>query len=137
MTRELAQKAQSVRPKRTPLGQRNRLSVKDQDPNYVYRIVNTTDSSGADRIDAFKEAGYELVENPGTVGDKRVDQSTGLGKAPEISVGQGKKAVVMRIPREWYVEDQQAKQLNVDSVEETMYEKAKNKADYGSLQITK
>lgn len=134
MTRELAQKAQSVRPKRTPLGQRNRLSVKDQDPNYVYRIVNTTDSSGADRIESFKEAGYEVVEKPGTVGDKRVDVSSGLGNSPEISVGQGKKAVVMRIPREWYAEDQHAKQATVDSAEETMYEKAKNNADYGSLQ---
>ena len=133
MTRELTQKAQSVRTKRTPLNVRNRLSVKDKDPNYVYRIVNTSDSHGGDRIQDFIEHGYEVVENT-KVGDKRVDSSAGLGSAPDFSVGQGKKAMVMRIKKEWFEEDQAAKLAQVDAGEETMRQDAKNRADYGSLQ---
>lgn len=129
MTRELATKSPSGRVKRTPIGQRNRLTVKDKDPNYFYRIVNTTDGNGIDRIEEFKEAGYEVVDN--TVGDKRVDNSTGIGKNPEFSVGGGVKAVVMRIPREYYEEDQSAKMAAIRAQEETMYQDAK--ADYGYI----
>ena len=74
MTRELTQKGTSVRTKRTPLNVRNRLSVRDKDPNYVYRIVNLTDAHGGDRLQDFIEQGYEIDPvNNGKVGDKRVD----------------------------------------------------------------
>lgn len=129
MTRELTPKSPSGRVKRTPLGQRNRLTVKDKDPNYFYRIVNTTDGQGTDRVNEFLEAGYEVVDNK--VGDKRVDTSAGLGKNPEFSVGQGVKAVVMRIPREYYEEDQAAKLAHVKAQEDTMRQDAK--ADYGTI----
>ena len=134
MTRELTTKSPSGRAKRTPLNVRNRLSVKDKDPNFHYRIVNTTDHNGADRIEAFKEAGYEIDPvNNGNVGDKRVDAAPGLGSTPEFSVGQGKKAIVMRIKREWYDEDQAAKLAQIKAQEETMYSDARKAADYGSF----
>lgn len=129
-TRELTAKSPSGRVKRTPLNQRNRLSIKDRDPNYHYRIVNTTDGHGFDRINDFLEAGYEVVST--SVGDKRVDQSAGLGSAPEFSVGQGTKAVVMRIKKEWYEEDMAAQQAVINAQEETMRRDARQKADYGS-----
>ncbi len=129
MTRELVTKSPSGRVKRTPLGRRNVLTVKDKDPNYHYRIVNTTDGRGSDRIEEFKEAGYEVVDNK--VGDKRVDTSAGLGKNPEFSVGGGVKAVVMRTPREYHEEDQAAKMSHLKAQEDTMYQDAK--ADYGSI----
>lgn len=137
MVRESTKEVQSARPKRKPLHGGARLSVRDQDPNYVYRIVNTTDSSGQDRVTRFQEAGYELVETQNTVGETRVDVSTGLGSAPEISVGQGTKAIVMRIRKEWYNEDQSAKQREVDAAEETMHKNAKSKADYGNFEVSK
>jgi hypothetical protein len=111
---------------------RNRLSVKDKDPNYHYRIVNDTD----DRIDQFKGQGYEVVENGGKVGDKRVDTSAGLGSSPAFSVGQGTKAVLMRIRKDWYDEDQQAKLGQVNATEETMRRDAKKAADYGSFETS-
>ena len=132
MTKELTTKSPSGRPKRTPIGQRNRLSVKDKDPNYVYRIVNTVDSRGNDRVAEFQESGYEVVD-AGTVGDKRVDNARGVGSTPEFSVGQGTKAVVMRIKREWYDEDQKAKADQIKAVEETMHRDAKRAADYGTF----
>lgn len=129
MTRELVSKSPSGRVKRTPVGQRNRLTVKDKDPNYHYRIVNTTDGQGFDRLADFKAAGYEVVDN--SVGDKRVDTNSGVGKNPEFSVGNGVKAVVMRIPKEYYDEDQEAKMGHIKAQEETMHQDAK--ADYGSI----
>lgn len=129
MTRELTPKSPSGRVKRTPIGVRNRLTVKDKDPNYFYRIVNTTNGQGSDRVEEFKAAGYEVVDT--AVGDKRVENSTGLGKGTEISVGQGTKAVVMRIKREYYEEDQESKLAYVKAQEDTMKENAR--ADYGDI----
>ena len=129
---EKTAKSPSGRTRRTPLNVRNRLSVKDQDPNFTYRIVNTEDAHGGDRVSSFLEHGYELVENS-SVGDKRVDISAGLGSTPAFSVGQGKKAVLMRIRKEWYEEDQAVKLQQVKASEETMYKDAK--ADYGKLEV--
>ena len=58
MTKESIAKTPRGRTTRSPVNQRNILSVKGKDPGYVYRIVNDT----GDRIQMFEEAGYELVD---------------------------------------------------------------------------
>jgi len=134
MTRELTTKSPSGRPKRVPISEQKRLSIHNRDPNYHYRIVNTTDAKGHDKIQAMLLAGYEIdKDNAGKVGDARVDQASGLGSVPEFSVGQGVKAIVMRIPKEWYAEDQAAKQAQVDAGEETMHQNARKASDYGEF----
>jgi hypothetical protein len=115
MTKETTLKAPAGRVRRTPLAVRNRLSIKERDPAYVYRIVNVKD----DRIDQFKEAGYEIAPAQ-AVGDKRVDAPSTLGSAQEISVGQGMSAVLMRQRKEYYEEDQTTKQQQIDALEQTM-----------------
>lgn len=116
---------------RTPIGVRNVLTVRGTDPNYVYRVVN--DEPG--RIDQFKEAGYEeCLASEVTVGDKRVNATTPLGSVAQVSVGGGTKAVVMRIRKDWYEEDQQAKQRQVDATESEMKRKAHD-GTYGTLDI--
>ncbi len=121
----------SARPRRSPLATRNRLSIKNRDPNYVYRIVNDVDS----RIEDLQEQGYEIVpqDQVGPVGDKRVDNTSAPGSSSYFSVGQGVKAVVMRQRKEWYDEDQAIKQQRVDESEQTM---KSPKADYGSIKST-
>lgn len=128
MTRELATKSPSGRVKRTPITVRNRLSLKERDPNYHYRIVNDVDG----RVDQFLEGGWEVVKDA-KVGDKRVENSTGVGSVPTVSVGQGIKGVVLRIKKEWYEEDQAVKMQEVAASEETMRQDARRAADYGSL----
>ena len=128
MVRELATKSPSGRVKRTPITVRNRLSLKERDPNYQYRIVNDVD----DRIDQFLERGWEVVQDA-KVGDKRVENSTGVGSVKTVSVGQGIKGVTLRIKRELYEEDQAAKMQEVEGTEETMRADARRAADYGSL----
>jgi hypothetical protein len=98
---------------------RNRLSLKERDPNYHYRIVNVKD----DRVEQFKEQGYEVVDGA-TIGDKRVDTASALGSATEISVGGGVKAVLMRQNIEDYKADQAMKQAQIDELESQMSSEA-------------
>jgi hypothetical protein len=128
MARTTSTPEASARPKRTPLSVRNRLNVKNKEDGYVYRIVNDVD----DHVPTLTERGYELCDmaSIGAVGDKRVDNTTSIGSVAHFSVGQGMKAVVMRIKKEWYEEDQATKQQQVDEIEATMKQEARNAGDY-------
>jgi len=120
-TRELQQKVPEGRPARQRMTRRNRLAVVNRDPDYHYRIVNDVD----DRIEAAKAAGYEVdVTQPRKGADARVDVPAGVGSAT-ISVGGGLKAVVMRIRKDWYQEDQRAKMDEIDTLERSMKQSAK------------
>jgi hypothetical protein len=131
--KEAISKAPASRVTRTPVGKRNILTVKGKDPNYVYRVVNDVD----DRVAQFVEGGYELVNDNSTdVGDKRVSQGTTVGSKKIFSVGQGTKGYLMRIKREWYDEDQAAKQGFVNQQEASIKEKALD-GNYGKLEVTR
>lgn len=122
------------RPTRVPLyEQRNKLTVTDRDPNFEYRFVNDTD----ERIAQFKLAGWEVVDRKDhQVGDPLVD--TGQATTTSIvekAVGGRTKALLMRIPKEWYNEDQNKKQEEVDRLEAATKRDALDKSDYGKLEI--
>lgn len=112
--------AQVSRPRRTPIGRRNKLSVENKDPNYVYRIVNDIDGRVQDMIDRD----YEIVLDA-KVGDKRVDSVSSLGSATQIAVGKGVKAIVMRKRKDWHDEDQALKQKEIDDLEASMNDAAR------------
>lgn len=128
MARELVAKSPSGRVKRTPITVRNRLSLKERDPNYHYRIINDVDG----RVDQFTESGWEVVKDA-KVGDKRIENTTGVGSVPSVSLGQGIRGVVVRLHKDLYNEDQAIKMQEVDATEETMRQDARRAADYGSL----
>ena len=124
--------AKAERPKRIPVGgPRNIMTVADKDPNYVYRWVNDTPG----RIERFKEGGYEVVTGNNEVGTKTVDRGSKLGSAITKSVGGQLTAVLMRIPKEWYDEDQAAKMAEIDALEASMKEQA-TRDRYGTLKIS-
>ncbi len=122
------------RTRRTPIGTRNILTVQGKDPNFVYRVVNDT----GDRIAQMQEMGYELVSDSSImVGDRRVTNPSSDGSPVKVSVGGGVQGYVMRIKKEWYEEDQDAKQQRVDQIEAAMRNEAKENSDFGKLQISK
>lgn len=134
MTKEAISKAPSgrVRPTRPSLAKRGKMYVAGKDPAYEYRFVNNVDGKIEQRI----EDGWEVVKKSELtqVGEKRVDSPSPTGDAREIGVGHGYKAVLMKIPKEWYDEDQAAKQEVVDRIESSTKEEAL-KDHYGKFTI--
>jgi len=131
--KEAIAKAPRGRPQRVPVGTRNVLTVAGKDPNYEYRIINDS----GDRVQEFLDAGYELVDADSVrVGDKRVNTAKAEGSIAQLSVGQGQKAFVVRIKKEWYEEDQRAKMKKVDDLEAATKAKALD-GTYGKLEISR
>lgn len=128
MTRQSPSSA-SARTRRQPLAVRNRISVRNQDPEYIYRVVNDQDN----RVEELVERGYEVVAQDKVVrgGDKRVDDASALGSVSSISLGRGDRGVVMRIRKDWNAEDQAAKAVRADQLETTMKQDGKQASDYG------
>ena len=114
------------RPKRVPLGQRNRLSFGNQDPNFVYRVINDQD----ERLQQAQEAGYEFVVSDAPLGDKRAAEGGKIDSRVSKPVGNGVRGFLMRIPKEYYEEDQNAKMAKVDDMEKALKPDAR-KGEYG------
>lgn len=114
------------RPDRTPLhDQKDKINIKEMDPNYHYRWVTSNNPTDPDRVERFKRGGYEVVGGNVKVGDSTVeDLTTRSSGAVERYMGQGQKAVLMRIRRDWYEEDQAAKQKEIDALEQQMKREA-------------
>ena len=131
--KEAIAKAPRGRTQRVPVGTRNVLTVADKDVNYEYRIINDS----GDRVQEFLDAGYELVAKDSVrVCDKRVNSAASEGSLAHLSVGQGQKAFVVRIKKEWYEEDQAKKQAKVNEMENATKAKALD-GTYGKLEISR
>jgi len=121
------------RPRRTPIsGKRNILTVRGKEPGFEYRIAK--DSPG--RIDELMEAGYEIVTHSAEVGDKRVGTPTSEGSPVKVSLGRGETGYLMRQKKEWYDEDQAAKEAEIKAREESMIDQA-TRENYGKFEIHK
>jgi len=121
------------KPRRTSIsGTRNVLTVSGKEPGFEYRVVN----DDGDRISQFEEMGYEIVKDQNIkVGDRRIASPTKEGSPVQVSVGNGMKAFVMRIPKDWYDEDQAAKAKHVDDIERGTLKEAREAADYGKVSV--
>lgn len=125
------------RPQRVPLHeQRDKIAVRNRDPNYTYRWVVNNNASDPDRVDRFLRAGWEVdTDSRTTVGDPGVDdQLNKTSSVKERHMGGGQKATLMRIKNEWYEEDQAAKQRKVDESEEAMKREV-TKDRYGDFKL--
>lgn len=126
-------KAPVGRVRRSPLANRGKLSIARKDPDYEYRIVNDE----GDRVQDLIERGYEPVAKSETkVGDARVDAASAEGSLHQLTVGGGKKAILMKIRKEFYEEDQAIKQGDIDSKEAATKQEALN-GHYGKLDISR
>lgn len=130
-------KARSERAKRTPINGRNVLNASGKEPGFKYRFVNDM----GDRVESFKERGWELVDSTAVkLGDRRVDLGSVLGSKAQVSVDKsGTKAFLMRIPEDWYEEDQAEKARSIAEQELAMKQQAlaNNELKTGKLEITR
>jgi hypothetical protein len=122
------QASRHPRPKRRSFAeQRNSLTFDGQDPNYVYRVFNDVDG----RLQKAEIAGYEYVRSDEQLGDPTVDSAKTQGTVVTKPVGSGRTGVLMRIKRDWYDEDQQAKLRKVQETENSLTNKTREDGHYG------
>lgn len=118
MTRQA--RSEQSRPTRVSVAeQRNKLTVFGLDhDNFYYRWVNDVD----DRLATFVRAGYIFVDKKevGDVGDPTVETSQGTDSRVSRGVGMGRKAWLMKLPRELWQADQDAKEADILETERAM-----------------
>lgn len=126
-------KAPERRVRRTSIGTRNVLTVSGKDPDFEYRVVNDT----GDRIAEFMDRDWEVVTASSVrIGDKRVGNPAAEGTAAQANLGRGMKGYVMKIPKEFYEQDQAAKQAEVMKTEQATKLEALD-GTYGKLDISR
>lgn len=111
------------RKERIPLGGgRQKLAAPQARPGYVHRWINNDPG----RIEQAQAAGYEFVRDPNAVKSgeeyQQENETSDIGSSVSRIVGkddggQGKRAYLMEIPKEFYDEDQAAKQQALDAVD--------------------
>lgn len=119
------------RPKRIPVsGNRDLITVQGKDPDFNYRIVKEKPG----RVDKFQAAGYEMVTHAVEIGSTG-ERDTSLGTPVRINLGRGDTGYLMRQPKEYFDEDQAAKEMELRSREESLIQ---NKQDtYGKIEINR
>lgn len=119
---------------RKPLSARGPLNITgEKDPSFHYRFVNDVGS----RVYNYQQAGYEIVTDGDlTVGDSRVSDASDLGSPRRVVGDQGTTSVLMRIPKEYFDEDQAKKNAALDEQDQAMKQQATKDLDYGKLQIS-
>lgn len=137
MTKDAIAKVPRTRPQRAKIGTKDRLVVHNKDSNYEYRFVNDVKN----RVAIFKQNGWEVAPAADTqIGDVRVENPTSIGSAAAVPVGlvgeNAGTAVLMRIPKEWYEEDQAAKAKAIEASEQSMKEAIRS-GHKGQFEITR
>jgi hypothetical protein len=107
--------------KRIPLGTRNVLTAPKKH-GFVRRFVNDK----GDRVENFKAAGWNVVEENVQVGDAKVGRASSLGSLANPHVGGGQRAVLMELPEEIYNEDRAASQAEITKVENEIRRNSKS-----------
>lgn len=98
--------------KRVPLGTRNILTAPKR-PGFVRRFVNDK----GDRVENFKAAGWNTVDEDIKVGDPKAGKASSMGSLVNPHVGGGQRAVLMEVPEKIYEEDRAESQAKVTKVE--------------------
>lgn len=120
---------------RVPLGaKRDILNVQNTPAGFKDRMVNDVDG----RIERFKEAGYELVEDA-QLGTSHVDGTQADSGVVSKDVGRGVTGYLMRQREDHFIEDQAAKQRDIDETESAMRRNVKSNQStdgtYGEVKI--
>jgi len=112
---------------RIPLGvARRKLSYDNQDPNFSYRVIHNRPGR-PNRVNEAIKAGYDFVEGNEFMGDPDVSNEMTSSTDSRIThvVGEGDNGkpligYLMRIPMEFYKEDQAEKMKRIDETEKAI-----------------
>lgn len=127
---------ENARPKRVPLFDqpRNKLTVGGKRSDHEYRWFNDVEN----RIEQAKLGGWQHVtyEDLEAVGEVTANSTRNQPK-DHVSrkVGNIEMAFLMSIPKEYYNEDQAAKQRQIDEMEQQMYADHESQGFTGKLHI--
>lgn len=133
----MAKKRAARKSNRVPVGgARSKLTIPDglKEEGFTYRWVN--DEGG--NVQAHMDAGYEFVEDPNIeVGQESIERGRPTSATVSVQVGQTRyssngTSYLMRQPLEYYNEDQDEKQQNIDEIERTMFEANTGQGQYVS-----
>jgi len=106
------------RKKRIPIIEQRRLmEIPNEDKSFKYRMVSGDPAEIDDLIFKYIAAGYEIVDKQGQpleIEERFQDTSWKQSIACQ-SVGGGDIGILMRIPVEWWEEDQTKKQRTISS----------------------
>jgi len=128
-------------------GFNDKLSVRGQDPAYVYRFVKdisdeldkstgVVDYRPGQRVAGFLAKDWEFVLSKDVqVGENSVYKTEGLGSIVRIPAGQDEWLFLMRIRKEWYAEDQKAKSQDILDTENQYAGLGSEEGTYGSVSI--
>lgn len=121
--------------KRVPVGLRDPMALSQElDPNFNYRFVRNTRG----RIQKFEEGGYEMVTGDIRIGDPNIAKATNMGSAFSINSGDSEDRVyLMRIPKEYYDEDQKVKAEKIDEVEAQLKQRPKDQGLEGEIKLNR
>jgi len=121
------------KPKRVSLAdQRNVLTHPEaNDPNYMYRVVVDYKSKPG-RVTKFKNAGYVHVLSGENMGEDAAGKPSKIGAKVMVPTGNGETGYLMKIPKEYYDEDQKVKQDRIDELERSMKDE-KSQDFYGKV----
>jgi hypothetical protein len=127
-------------------GMRDIMTVHGKDSGFKYRWVTDTDERGS-RIWKFKRGGWEFATLDGhdeeiQVGQEAVYKSADEGNLVRLHTGEGRFSYLMRIPKEYYDEDQIAKEERIQEQEDGIMGTQTSQGDanngqYGSVKFEK
>jgi len=130
--KEAIAKAPSGRPKRLRVGMQDRLTVDNKEPGFEYRWVLAKKPG---RVEMFERAGYEVVSlQDAQAGTQRLSSGSHVDNVNDM--GGGDTAVLMRIPTEFYNEDQAIKARQHDEMERGVLTPNAELGQYGEAQTT-
>lgn len=119
---------QRNRDKSSPGQARLKLSVSGKEPGFHYAWINE------DNVGDALDNDYEYVSHPVKVGAKHIDVSTMPGGKISRNVGNGVVAYLMRIPEEWYEQNQKEEVDDpTDFTEKQLYVESNSNGLSGTL----
>jgi len=119
------------RPKRESInGRQDVLTVEGKEDDMEYRIVNDTPG----RVAKLKSMGWEVADG----GEKLISAMDDTNDSDKRKhVGDGKNAVLMRMPKDWYEDYQKEKQQHVDRLEKSTQKTPDGiQGGYGEVKIS-